>query len=284
MLEAKPLTPNGFAFSLMTQFIENPGKNPSKQDCELKAFYRLAPRLKAAFPRLPILLVMDGLFAGGPVFKLCDTYDWKFMIVLTDDDLPSVNEEFEALRRLQTANRLSFITGDNREIKQDFRWVNQINYTDSNSEEHILDCIECIETKPDSEGEETHSKWKWITNCRVTDRNVIALANDAGRNRWKIENEGFNTQKNGGYGLEHAYTADPNSAKVFYYLMQVAHTITQLLYKGSLIGKAGRKRLGSIKNLAFCILEAWRNAWLGKPAIDTLLKRRIQIRFCPDTS
>jgi len=206
------------------------------------------------------------------------------MIVLTDDDLRSVNEEFEALSSLQIGNHRSFVTGNNREIRQDFRWVNEISYTDTNTEEHILDCIECMETTSDNKGVETHSRWKWITNCRVTDRNVIALANDAGRNRWKIENEGFNTQKNGGYGLEQAYTADPNSAKVFYYLMQIAHMIAQLLYKGSLLGKDGRKRLGSLKNLAFCILEAWRNAWLGKPAIEALLARRIQIRFCPDTS
>ena len=62
VLEAKLVTPNGFALSLMTEFIENPGENPTKQDCELKAFYRLAQRLKKQFPRLPILLTMDGLF------------------------------------------------------------------------------------------------------------------------------------------------------------------------------------------------------------------------------
>ncbi len=65
VLEAKLLTSNGFAFSLMTEFIENPGDKVTKQDCELKAFYRLAERLKIQFPRLPILLSLDGLFAGG---------------------------------------------------------------------------------------------------------------------------------------------------------------------------------------------------------------------------
>ncbi|MBC8492191.1 MAG: transposase family protein [Chloroflexi bacterium] len=53
VLEAKLVLPNGFAFSILTEFIENPGENPSKQDCELKAFYRLAKRLKAEFLRLP---------------------------------------------------------------------------------------------------------------------------------------------------------------------------------------------------------------------------------------
>ncbi len=45
VLEAKLVTSNGFAFSLMTEFIENPGDKATKQDCELKAFYRLAERL-----------------------------------------------------------------------------------------------------------------------------------------------------------------------------------------------------------------------------------------------
>ena len=31
VLEAKLVTPNGFCFSLMSEFIENPGENPTKQ-------------------------------------------------------------------------------------------------------------------------------------------------------------------------------------------------------------------------------------------------------------
>ncbi|HKZ84658.1 MAG TPA: hypothetical protein VJ793_13470, partial [Anaerolineae bacterium] len=58
VLEAKLVTACGWAFSLMTEFIENPGAHPTKQDCELKAFYRLAARLKARFPRLPICLLL----------------------------------------------------------------------------------------------------------------------------------------------------------------------------------------------------------------------------------
>ncbi len=82
ILEAKLVTPAGLVFSLMTEFIGNPGECPTKQDCELKAFYRLADRLKERFPRLPICLLLDGLFAGGPTFSICDQYHWKYLIVL----------------------------------------------------------------------------------------------------------------------------------------------------------------------------------------------------------
>ena len=118
----------------------------------------------------------------------------------------------------------------------------------------------------------------------VSRENVITLANDAGRMRWKIENQGFNAQKTGGYCLEHAYTTDSNAAKIFYYLLQIAHTIFQLLYNGSLLGKAGRKALGAVKNLAQRLLEAWRNASITKSEIDKMMHSRFQIRFCPDTS
>jgi hypothetical protein len=279
VLEAKLLTSNGFAFSLMTEFIENPTEKVTKQDCELKAFYRLAERLKIQFPRLPILLSLDGLFAGGPTFDLCRRYGWKFMIVLKDDDLPSVNEEFEALSKLQPENRLVWRTGKQAQIKQAFRWADDIAYTDSEKKEHTLSVVECLETKPDKEGQKKTTKFKWVTNCRVSCKNVTTLSNDGGRMRWKIENEGFNVQKTGGYELEHAYTNDPNSAKVFYFLLQIAHLLAQLLYRATLLKRDFLEGLGSAKNLAFRLLEAWRNVHLDQADITALLQKRFQIRF-----
>ena len=97
--------------------------------------------------------------------------------------------------------------------------------------------------------------------------------------RWKIENEGFNVQKTGGYELEHAYTNNPNSAKVFYLLLQIAHLLAQLLYKGNLLKRNFPKGFGSAKNLAFRLLEAWRNARMTQEDITTALQKRFQIRF-----
>ena len=279
VLEAKLVTSNGFAFSLMSEFIENPNEKATKQDCELKAFYRLAERLKTRFPRLPILLSMDGLFAGGPTFDLCQSYGWKFMIVLKDDDLPSVNEEFDALSKLQPENRLAWRTGKEAQIKQVFRWVDDIPYVDSLKKEHTLSAIECLENKPDKEGQKKTTKFKWVTNCHVSCKNVTILSNDGGRMRWKIENEGFNVQKKGGYELEHAYTNNPNSAKVFYLLLQIAHLLAQLLYKATLLKRDFPGGFGSAKNLAFRLLEAWRNARMTQVDIAQTLQKRFQIRF-----
>ena len=71
-----------------------------KQDCEQRAFYRLTERLKKSFPHLHILLLLDGLVAGGPVISRCRDYGWHFMIVLQDGCLPQVWQEYQGLKRL----------------------------------------------------------------------------------------------------------------------------------------------------------------------------------------
>ena len=281
VLEAKLVTSNGFAFSIMTEFIENPGQNPTKQDCELKAFYRLAARLKKRFPRLPLCLLLDGLFAGGPTFALCKKHRWKYFVVLQDDDLSSVHEEFELLLPLASENYLRFFTGVQSEIRQDFYWMNDISYVDSERREHTIAVIECLETRTDTHKNPKTTRFKWITNCNVKRNNVITLTNQGGRLRWKIENEGFNVQKNGGYGLEHAYTRNATASKVFYYLLQVAHIVAQLIEHGSLFRNAFPSGVGSAKNIAFRLLEAWRNFRLTDEQLHHILSVRVQIRFKP---
>jgi len=281
VLEAKLVTLKGFVFSVMTEFIENPGENPTKQDCELKAFYRLTDRLKRRFPHLPICLVLDGLYAGGPTFTRCEAYNWRYIIVLQEDNLPSVHEEFEALMPLAPENHCRFHTGVQLEIHQDFRWMNDIAYVDSKKNEHTVSVIECLETRPDSHGPRKTTRFKWITSFTIKPSNVITVANQGGRSRWKIENQGFNVQKNGGFELEHAYTHNPTASKVFYFLLQTAHTLAQLIEKGSLFRRAFPAGVGSAKNIALRLLEAWRNLRVTADQIQHTLDVRLQIRFAP---
>jgi hypothetical protein len=188
VLEAKLVTATGFVFSLLTEFTENPGLQPSRQDCALKAFYRLAERLAQRFPRLPICLVLDSLYAGGPTLTRCETYRWKYIIVLQEDSLPSLNEDFEALTQLLPDNHLRFRTGCQNRIRQDFRWVNDIAYVDSQNNTHMLAVVECLETRLDTNSRAKSTRFKWITNFSVKSNRVITLANQGGRVRWKIEN------------------------------------------------------------------------------------------------
>ena len=164
---------------------------------------------------------------------------------------------------------------------QDYRWINDISYVDSKNDEHTVGVLECLEEKPDSDGQLKTTRFKWITNFKLKRNNVVTLANQGGRIRWKIENEGFNVQKNGGYDLEHAYTTDLVAGKVFYFLLQMGHLIAQLVEKGSLFRKAFPDGVGSAKNIAFRLLEAWRNLRVSANRIQQLLDVRRRIRFAP---
>lgn len=280
VLEAKLVTPNGFAFSMMTEFIENPEDlaKGDKQDCETKAFKRLTKRLKKSFSRLDICLLLDGLFADGPSMKICEDNNWKYFIVLQDGDLKNVHRSFEVAWGADKSNSKEINTGKNSATKQKYRWANKIKYTDTNKDVHYPNIIECMEKKPNKQ----ENKHMWLTNFSVSYKNVDTLANNGGRLRWKAENEGFNVQKNGGYNMEHAYSRDPNASKVFYLLLQIAHIIFQLMEKGSLFRKSFPKGVGSQKNIAFRLLEAWRNLRIVPDELCNSYKGRFQIRF--DTS
>lgn len=252
VLEAKLVTANGYALSLMTEFIENRDPQASKQDCELKAFYRLTDRIKQRFPETKFCLLLDGLFAGGPTLARCEQHQWKYLITLTDTDMSTVNQEFEALLTLPPETHLGIELA--KGVQQTYRWVNSIDYTDSQDKQHLINVLECLEIK-----QSTPTKFKWLTNFTLLSRTVPILANQAGRLRWKIENEGFNFQKNDGFALEHCFSRHEIAHKIFYLILQIAMTFFQLMTKSSFFHRAFPKGVGSLRNVAFRLLEAWRN-------------------------
>ncbi len=106
----------------------------------------------------------------------------------------------------------------------------------------------------------------------------------SGREHWCIENEGFNRQKNSGLNLEHIYSTDPEKLKAYYYLLQIAHLLLQLLEKGSLLRQLAQEYaqetaaqlFGSLKHLAKRLLDGLRYGEL--PADPEAVG---QIRFEP---
>ena len=71
----------------------------------------------------------------------------------------------------------------------------------------------------------------YMTDLSITNKNIEETIY-IGRKRWKIENEGFNMQKNGTFDIGHLYSKDSTAIKVHYLMIQIAHIIRQLLEKG----------------------------------------------------
>lgn len=127
VLEANLAFHNGMVIPLLSEILcYTQGDNDkNKQDCEQRAFKRLAERLKKSFRCLSIMVLLDGLYANGPVMEICRKNHWDFMIVLKDDSLPCVWEEVNALKDLQPENRFEQKWEDRW---QRFEWVNDIEY------------------------------------------------------------------------------------------------------------------------------------------------------------
>ena len=291
VVEIKLVTPNGLALSLASEFIENPAPldqaaatpGPDyeriKQDCELKAFLRLAPQLKQAFPQLALLLSADSLYACGPYFECCRAHDWRFVVTFKEGRLPSLWQEFQALLQLQPEQRLQEQLPDKTTCL--YRWVEHLSFVDSEGREHQLNALLCVETSP--QGQQT--TYAWLTDLPLNRDTVIAVARQGGRIRSKIENEGFNVQKNSGLNLEHAYSLDWNKAKAYYYLLQIGHALYQLIEKGSLLralaqeyGKKTTVQLfGSQEEIAQRLLDVLRYFTLPDELFDPDLAPRYRI-------
>lgn len=71
----------------------------------------------------------------------------------------------------------------------------------------------------------------WIVSFEITEKNSKEIIY-FGKQRWRIENEGFNIQKNVTFDIEHIYSQNYNAIKAHYFFIQFAHTIRQLLEKG----------------------------------------------------
>lgn len=272
ILEAKLVTPEGLAISLDSEFIENVDPKASKQDCELKAFGRITDRLKKNFPQLQLCLLLDALFANGTVMSICEKNGWKYIITFKQGSVPALWTDYQALLSQCPENRKVHRTPES--VRQTFAWVEQLEHVDDQKRVHRVNAFQCQQKDGGDAG-----FFAWLTNWRITGDNVVALGNRGGRCRWKIENEGFNIQKNGGFNLEHAYSTDDWAMKNFYVLLQIAHLILQLLERGRLFGTEAKRLFGSLIDLARRLAESIRNVLIPAEAADPASAQSIQIRL-----
>jgi hypothetical protein len=216
ILEASLAFPNGLTLPLMSEFLNyaEGDTDTGKQDCELKAFHRLAKRIKAAFPKLPILLLLDGLYPNGPVMQTCRANRWQFMAVLKDDALPNVWAEYEGLRQLEPDQQADRTWGNRH---QHFQWVNDIEHCFGKNQRnkqlvHLVVCEErWQEVDADGNTVEKRSRHAWLSSEPLKRSNLHLRCNLGARHRWSIE-EMLLVEKHHGYQYEHysAYRIMPN--------------------------------------------------------------------------
>jgi len=264
VLETKVISWDGLALSLMNEMQLNPQDGRyDKQDCESKAFKRLLPRIKQAFPQQRIVHLLDSGYCNGPTFKDIEAVHHRFICCFKPGSIPTLYQEALTLCDLNPQNRIVQTVGPkHRQTRQVYTWVNDLEY-----QGRRLDFVMCRQTV---DGQT--STFAWLSDFQIDRDNVITIA-QGGRKRWTIENQGFNEQKTG-YELEHFCDCkDLDVMTGLYLLLQIAHLFMQLLARSNLIDP-----VATLSFLAALLLEAWRN----QPLPDNLFdphQPRFQIRF-----
>ena len=180
---------------VMPEPIANSASGYQKQDCEINAAKRFIAHLKKDHPRLGILITGDGLFSKAPMVNLVLEQKMHFMFVAKPDDHKYMMQwiaDYDSLPEL--------LVNDLQGREHRYTYQNQVPLN-AQEEAPLVNYIHyelCNE-----KGKVTFTN-SWVTDIPVNQGNVARLAK-AGRCRWKIENECFNTLKNQGYHLNHNF-------------------------------------------------------------------------------
>jgi hypothetical protein len=281
VLEANLSFQNGMVIPLLSEFLEyeQGDRENNKQDCEQRAFERLAKRLKKYFPKLPILLLLDGLYANGPIMMQCNKYHWQFMIVLKDNCLSTVWGEFNSLRILSPENSHQMSWGVRH---QQFMWVNGIEYYFGTNDYksitiHVVTCYEeWEEVNKNAESVTMCSRHAWVSSRPLYANNLHDRCNLGARYRWGIE-ACILVEKHQGYHYEHCFALDWQAMKGYHYLMRLAHVFNTLARFSSVLAKFFQQ-LG-VRGFITFVYNTFTGPWLNSAEVKARLSQPFQLRF-----
>ena len=214
----------------------------TKNDCERNAGKRLIPALVKAFPRLKMIALEDALAANGPHIRTLEENGMGYIIRAKYGSNQSLMDEVQ--RRAKNGKTNEFKQIDENGILRKYHFVNDVplNKTYPDIRVNYLDYQEV-----DENGKEKN--FSWITDITLSRDNVYHVMR-AGRSRWKVENETFNTLKNLGYNFEHNYGhGEQHLSTVLAILMMLAFLLDQVQEICCNLFNAARNRFHSRTSL-----------------------------------
>jgi hypothetical protein len=253
--------------------VASPQDGSEKQDCESAAAKRLLQRVRREHRQLSLIVTADDLHSHVPFVELCEGLRMKYVLVCK----PTSHEEtFEWVAELEAMKENEWVRWGVGPACQrqsyEARVVRRVPLRADDAVDTTL-----VEVWQRNRAGELVYHNSWVTNLEVTTENVAEIVS-IGRAKWKIENEQFNVQKNGGYHLEHSFGhGQKNLSAVFYYLNLVAYVSHLILGLGCHLLREAQARASSRASLwndikalvSYFVWESWQ-ALLRQMLDDTV--------------
>jgi hypothetical protein len=215
----------------------------TKNDCELNAGRRFLTQFHAEHPHLEIVLTHDAISPNGPYIRFVQNLGYHFIFGVKDSDHAHLFAQFDQARLGGNGGDLIIEDPKHRDRYHYFQWANGLPINASHQDVRV-NLLEYWQVT----GDET-IRFSWVTDIPITDANVYRIMR-AGRARWKIENETFNTLKNQGYNFEHNYGLGKQYlSMVFVKIMMLAFLVDQAQQLCCSLFQAVLKKAGSKKAL-----------------------------------
>ena len=194
-----------------------------KQDCEINAGKRLIKRIRQDHPKLKIIINADSLYSKQPFVEQLRQSGMSYILVAKPKDHKYLFKQILEKENLDQIQRIEFT--DHNDVTHIYAWCNDLPLNGSANAARI-NFFEYWKVKD-------HDKitWanSWVTDIPVSSNNVKELVK-AGRARWKIENENFNTLKNQGYHADHNFGhGKKHLAFNFFLLILLAFFVHQII-------------------------------------------------------
>ncbi len=264
---------------LAPEFIRN-GDGGKKQDCEINAGKRLIHTIRNDHSHLPMIIVGDSLYSKAPFVNELNRLNYSYILVAKPDDHKCLYLDIEGLRQ---GNLLESHTTTEKNKIYIYEWSNDV-YLNSSKDSPKVNFFQLTIT--DKSGKVTYRS-AWVTDIPVTAETIEELVR-AGRARWKIENECFNTLKNQGYHIDHNFGhGKKNLSESLFLINLLAFFLHQIFELSDTLYQSARATFSAKVEYWNTIRAAFRlilfNSWEdllerinSPPELETLQRKRAQ--------
>ena len=187
--------------SLFPEVISNKD-GEDKQDCEINASKRWLDRTHLISKHYGLVLLGDDLYCKTSLIKKAREKEHNYIFVCKESSHQKMYEIIAYIEKLGELDS-KVVTKSNRSRKKETYRYAYLNNVDLTGDKDSIKVNWCRVEVTDEKKKIVYSG-AFATDYTIDDHNVEKIV-EAGRARWKVENENNNTLKTGGYHLAHNF-------------------------------------------------------------------------------